>query len=158
MKENKNRSVVFINTLITGFFGGILLASVHLLFQYFNVSKVKYRHILAFFYIDAAWLEKWYGYLFFIFFMGILSIIIALLYYFLFKRIRGWVFGAFFGLCIWLIFGLLIPVLYYDVTFSTFYKSYTNVLNVCALLLYGLFIGYSISYDEEMSEHDVQNG
>lgn len=155
MKETKRRNIVLPNALLTGFFGGILLASIYLLFHYFKVSKVGHRHIFSFFHISGSWLHKWYGYLFFIFFISLLSVVIALIYYFLFRRIKGWIIGALFGICLWIIFGLLIPLFAYDVTFTTFYKSYTNVLNFCALLIYGIFIGYSISYDEEMSKLDM---
>lgn len=151
MNKKKRRNIVFVNALLTGFFGGILLASVYLSFRYFNMSKVSHTQILEFFYINGEWLNKWFGYVLFIFVIGFISLIFALIYYLLFRRIKGWFFGAFFGICLWVIFGLLIPLFVYDVKFMTFYKSYTNVLNICAFFLYGIFIGYSISYDEETS-------
>lgn len=155
MKETKRRAnFVFLNALLTGFFGGGLLASSYLLFYYFNVSNINHKYILAFFRINGSWLHKWYGYLFFIMFISLLSVVLAIIYYLLFRKIKGWILGAVFGISLWVIFGLLIPLFVYDMTFTSFYKSYTNVLSFCALLLYGIFIGYSISYDEEMSKFD----
>lgn len=157
MTESKRRSIVFPNALLTGFFAGILLAVFYLVFHYFNVTKVSHFHILSFFYIKASWLHKWYGYLFFILFISVVSVVFAIIYYLLFGRIKGWILGALFGVLLWTIFGLLIPIFAYDVTFTSFYKTYTNVFNFCALLIYGIFIGYSISYDVEISKLDMDH-
>lgn len=157
MKKLNERRIIFINALLTGFFGGVLIALIHIVFNYFNISKVNYEKVLALFHIQGAWIEKWYGYFFFVFFIGGLSILIALIYYLLLKGFRSWVPGALFGIVLWLVFGLLIPFQLYELTFASFYKSYTNVLSFCSLLLYGMFVGYSISYDEEMRKYDPQN-
>lgn len=157
MAKVNDYPIVFINALLSGFFGGMLLALLYLLLHYFNMTKVNHRTILNFFHIKGSWLEIWYGYIFFVLFIGIVSIVVALIYYILLRKLAGWIPGAIFGLFIWLMIGLFIPWKWYDVTLASFFKTHSNVLNICSLLLYGIFIGYSISYDEEMSKHSIQN-
>ncbi|HZW67336.1 MAG TPA: YqhR family membrane protein [Pseudogracilibacillus sp.] len=157
MEKSKKRHYAIINAVIVGFFGGILLAKLQLVFYYFNISKVNYEKILALFYIDGQWIEKWYGALLFIFIMGGLSILVAFVYYIICRRVKGWLMGALFGLALWVIFGSLIPTLLYEIKWTSFYKSNTNVLQVCAFLLYGIFIGYSISYNEELRLYEEEN-
>lgn len=157
MAKSKKGHYALINAIIVGFFGGVLLANLQLVFHYFNVSKVDYKKILALFYIHDEWVAKWYGALLFILMIGSLSILIALVYYILCRRVRGWLMGAFFGIVLWVIFGSLFPTFLYDIKWASFYKSNTNVLQICTFLLYGIFIGYSISYNEELRLYEVEN-
>lgn len=156
MKKLNRRAAIWINTLLTGFFGGILLTLSHSAFHYFNISTIHHRDILSLFNLTGSWVNTWYGYLFFVGLMTLFSIVLAIVYYMLLSRINSWLAGFFYGFCLWLIFGLFIPLQWYDVTFSTIYTSYTNVLGLCSLLIYGLFIGYSISYDVEASAYDIE--
>lgn len=156
MKQNR-RIIVFLNSLVTGFFGGILIASIHLGFYYFNINKVSHRTILQFFYIDGEWLTKWYGYLFFILFIALLSMVVAIIYYLLCKTIKGWLIGAIFGILLWIVYGLLIPIFYYDIAIKKLFYSYGSVATICLSIIYGMFIGYSISYDYETSEQFNDN-
>lgn len=156
MANINNRRIVFMNAILVGFFGGVFLAIVQLIFHYFNVSKVSHIKVLSIFHIQGSWIDKWYGYFFFISFIGVLSIVVTFIYYLLFKRFRSWLPGAFFGLGLWVLVGLLIPFQLYELSFTSFYKSNTNVVSFSSLLLYGIFIGYSISYDEEMRKYEPE--
>ncbi len=158
MQEGQNRSFLLLNTLITGFFGGVFFSSLHIVSHYFHLTKVDHIQILQFFHLDFFWVKRWYGYLFFIIFSGFLSIVFALLYYFIAKQLHGWIYGAIYGLLLWLVFVLLIPAMMKTVTFPDFLKTYMNVYYLCSFLIYGIFIGYSISYDYEMSKQYIQNG
>lgn len=157
MAKVKKGQYSLMNAIIVGFFGGLLLATLQLIFHYFNISKVSYEKILALIYIDGAWIAKWYGILLFIFIIGVLSILIALVYYILCRRVKGWLIGALFGLILWGFFGSLLPSLLYDIKWASFYKSNTNVMQICLFLLYGIFIGYSISYNEELRLYEEEN-
>lgn len=154
MKKRNENIVVFINSLTTGFFAGFLLSIFQIIFSYFKISKINHEIILNHFYITGNWIAKWYGYLFFILFISILSILVAIIYYLLFRKIRGWLVGLIYGLLLWLIFGFIIPLFFYDISFSEHFTSRTNVATICLFLLYGVFIGYSISYDYEITVED----
>src|SRR5690606_3301955 len=105
-------------------------------------------------FISGKWIDKWYGYIFFVLFISVLSIVFALIYYVLFRKINGWFIGVVYGLMLWTIFGLFIPLLFYDISFTELVTSRTNVATICSFILYGVFIGYSISYDYEITVQD----
>lgn len=154
MKKRNEHLIVFINSVTTGFFGGFLLSLFHLVIHFFNISKINHEMILNYFFISGKWIGKWYGYIFFVLFISVLSIIFALIYYVLFRKINGWFIGVVYGLMLWTIFGLFIPLLFYDISFTELVTSRTNVATICSFILYGVFIGYSISYDYEITVQD----
>lgn len=154
MFKEKESKIIFLNTLTTGFFGGIFLSCFHIAINFFNISKVNHEMILNHFYFTGNWIMKWYGYLFYILFIALLSILFAIIYYLLFRKIRGWIVGFIYGIILWLIFGLTIPLVFYDISISELITSRTNVASICLFILYGVFIGYSISYDYEITAFD----
>jgi len=158
MKEKQNLSFLLLNALVIGFFGGLFFSLLHLGFHYFSITKVSHKQVLQFLKIDFPWIEKWYGYIFFIILISLLSIVLAVVYYLIAKRLKGWIYGAIYGLILWGIFGLLIPYVTNVTTFPQYLKTYTNVFYLCSFIIYGIFIGYSISYDYEMSKQRIQNG
>lgn len=148
MKENR-QSIVFLNAVITGFFGGMLIAILHVIFHYFNINRVSPVKIMNFFYIEGNWLYKWYGTIFFILFISMLSIVIGIIYYLLLKKVRGWFMGFIFGIVLWGIYGVCIPLIYSEITLKQLFLSNSSIATASLFIVYGLFIGYSISYDYE---------
>lgn len=156
--EKESRSyLTILNSMTTGFMGGVSLAITHYVFHYFNISDVHYKKILMMFNLDFLNLDRWYTIFIFFFLIGCLSIFIAIFYYIFLKRFSSWMVGVIYGLFLWLIFGMWLPWQLYDISFSTYYRSHSNVLTICSFLIYGVFIGYSISYDEKIRKEGVQS-
>lgn len=154
MFRRRKNLIVFLNAMSTGFFAGFFLSAFHIAIHYFNISKVSHEMVLNLFFIEGDWINKWYGYIFFIFFISFLSIFSAILYYLLFRKIKGCFVGFVYGVIFWMTFGFLIPLLFYNMSFSELFTSRTNVATICSFILYGIFIGYSISYDYEITIQD----
>lgn len=152
MSQKNKPYMVFLNSVTTGFIGGISLAIIYSISAYINVTNITYQDILAFFLIEGRWLESWYGFLFYLCFTGVLSVVLAMFYYGILRQFNGLLSGFLFGFILWIVIAVIIPITMFDIPLTSFLKSYTNVLNLCVLLLYGIFLGYSISYDAKINK------
>lgn len=151
MKVIRGQRTILRNAVLTGFFGGVIFITIQLIFHYFKISDIDHHILLKPFFITGTWLNRWYGYLFFILFISILSILIAVTYYVFCKAVKGWWLGALYGIFLWGVFYLFVPLIFYDYNAITLFSSYTSVSTFCILLIYGIFIGYSIAYDYEIT-------
>src|SRR5699024_375619 len=85
----------------------------------------------------------------------VLCIVFAVIYYALFKKFYHWCVGFTYGMFIWAIFLIAIPFLFYQHPFVLNYTDETLIGLACISIMYGLFIGYSISFDYHMIK--IQN-
>jgi uncharacterized membrane protein YagU involved in acid resistance len=92
------------------------------------------------------WLGRYQGHLLSILWLGVLSIPLSFVYYVLFKRFTNvWV-GIGFGFALWgFIFLVLNPLFQLQTIIELGWDS--NITLICIFVLYGLFVGYSISYE-----------
>src|SRR5699024_11796811 len=77
MKEKQNRSFLLLNALVIGVFGGLFFSLLHLGFHYFSITRVSHKQVLQFLKIDFHWIGKWYGYIFFVLLISLLSILLC---------------------------------------------------------------------------------
>ncbi|WP_010650842.1 YqhR family membrane protein [Oceanobacillus massiliensis] len=134
-------------SMLTGFIGGLLWSSIGSLMYYFNFSEVAPRSFILKSWLNAAWTDRWLGLIITILIAGIISVIAAFIYYGLFRKINSIWMGSIYGIIMWvIIFYIMQPVFpnipaFMDLTFNT------HISTLCLFILYGTFIGYSISYD-----------
>jgi hypothetical protein len=143
--NGKNPTKTNGRTALIGFWGGLIWSIFGFIAYYLNFSKVGPGLILAPWAL-GAWKKGVYGQLFGIIAIALISIVIAFLYRWTLGKIRFMWIAVGFGLALWVVVfyiiqpwipGLL-PVLRIGKdTISTTLSLY---------ILYGLFIGYSISY------------
>lgn len=134
-------------TLITGFVGGLFWTSISIALFYVNILEISPKYLFVRSWSKTTWANQWLGNLIALAIAGILSMVVALVYYLLFKKFQSMWIGVLYGIFLWCIvfFGLLnllpamIPIHHYS--------SDTIVSSLCVFILYGLFIGYSISFD-----------
>jgi hypothetical protein len=133
--------------VITGFVGGILWSSLALLVYFFNFTDVRPNVILEPWAL-GDWKKGWIGSVFSILTIGILSIGTALLYYALFRKMKGiWV-SMLYGVVLFvLVFYVLNPIFPGIDSFWKLSRD-TIITSLCFYILYGVFIGYSISFEE----------
>jgi hypothetical protein len=137
--------------VLVGFWGGIIWGIFGFFAYYLNFTKVGPGLILAPWAL-GAWKKGLYGQLIGILTIALISIVIAFLYKWTLGKIRFMWIAVGFGLALWVIVfyvfqpwipGLL-PVLKIGKdTISTTLSLY---------ILYGLFIGYSISYNVQTKQ------
>lgn len=155
LEQNKHeKPMSFISiVVVTGLIGGILWSSIALLAYFLNFTDVRPNLILEPWAL-GNWKNGWIGTVFSILVIGLLSIGAALVYYALLRRFNNiWV-GMAYGLVLFfLVFYVLNPIF---PGIESFWKLSKNTLitTACIYLLYGIFVGYSISF--EASERSVR--
>ncbi|MBM7646335.1 tetrahydromethanopterin S-methyltransferase subunit B [Scopulibacillus daqui] len=133
---------------LIGFFGGLIWSLIGYLAYLIHFSKVGPSLILAPF-VLGKWKNKIGGQFLGILIICIVSILIALLYKYALGKIKSMWVGIIFGLMLWVIvFYVLQPLIPGLDPVSKLGKN-TNSISLCLYALYGLFVGYSISFDLE---------
>src|SRR5699024_12284596 len=92
-------------------------------------------------------MEKCYAFIIFLLLFSLLSAFIAHIYYFLFKKQECWVVGSLYGIAVWSTLYVLVPVLINGYNPFDNLESESHVSMFCLLVLYGVFTGYSISFE-----------
>ncbi|MEN1970561.1 YqhR family membrane protein [Lentibacillus sp. N15] len=134
-------------SLFTGFIGGLIWSICGVIFYYFNFSEVAPRTFELRSWLRTEWTDSWLGDVISIFGAGVLSVVTAFIYYGVFKKIKSWWFGAIFGVVLWVIIFYVLHPIFGNVPSLGQMSNHTIVSTICLFVLYGTFIGYSISYD-----------
>lgn len=145
-KKEDPRSILS-RSLLTGFIGGMFWGFIGMVMYYFNFSEVTLKSYLLRSWTTAEWTGTWLGDVVSILLVSVISILTAFIYYGLFKRINSMWLGAAYGVILWgIVFYVLQPI-FENVPPVTDLNANTIVSTICLYILYGTFIGYSISYD-----------
>lgn len=134
-------------SLLTGFIGGLLWSSLGALAYFFNFTEVSPKMYVLRSWTTAGWTDTWLGNVIAILLVGLLSILTALLYYGLFKKIESMWMGVAFGAILWAVVLFVLQPVFPNIKPATNLNQETIVTMLCLFVLYGTFIGYSISYD-----------
>ncbi len=147
-KDNRyhSKSMLITNTLTIGFFGGAIASFLGLIAHYMNFMEFSPKFILTS-WSNQSWIKAWQGWLVTIILFGILSVLVAFLYYLLLKQTKGMVAYIVFGVVCWLIFLLAFNPIFNDLPPLSKMSSDSIITSICIFILYGVFIGYSISFD-----------
>lgn len=132
-------------TMLTGFVAGILGTLFGYLAHYFNFTSISPSVILT--PLNASWKAGWAGSAITLALYGLISILAALLYYALFRKITSLYCGVAYGLGIFILLFILAPIVTPGVTSILTKDLNTIITELCFFILYGTFIGYSISYE-----------
>ncbi|AZB43546.1 hypothetical protein CEF21_15235 [Bacillus sp. FJAT-42376] len=138
-----------------GFAGGFVWSAAGFIASYFKLSQISPNIILQ--PVSAgAWKDGAAGNIVSIVLISVLSIGIAFIYYALLRKIHTIWAGIGFGIALWAFVFFLVTPLFPVLQTITELSSNTVVATLCLYILYGTFIGYSISYDysEVMKESD----
>ncbi|MCZ8516748.1 YqhR family membrane protein [Paenibacillus filicis] len=129
-----------------GFFAGLLWGGVKIVEHYFHFTTLSPGFLIEPFYLHSflsTWQGMLAGWLAFIVF----SIVSALIYSVLLAKARGPWCGIWYGLAWWAVIFLILG----PVTGTTKWIAYmdlnTVLTDLCLFLLWGLFIGYSITFE-----------
>lgn len=141
------RVLIFIRSLLTGFIGGLIWSTIGVIMYYFNFTEVDPKKFILRPWKSLEWTSGWLGDIVTIISLAILSIVVAVVYYLLFKRIYSIWMGVIYGIITWLIVFLLVQPLFPNTKQLLELSNETIISTICLFILYGTFIGYSISYD-----------
>lgn len=149
LEQNQHEKPMSIMNMvvITGFVGGVLWSSIGLLCYFLNFSEVQPNMILEPWAL-GDWKKGWIGTVFSIILIGVLSIGAALIYYATLRKVKGIWAGILLGIVLFLlVFYVLNPIF---PGIKSFWKlsNDTLITTACLYILYGVFVGYSISFEE----------
>lgn len=133
-------------TVITGLFGGIFWSSIGYLAYVFNFTEIRPNVILEPWTI-GTWKEEWLGTVVSIVLIGLLSIGAALIYYFTLKKFTRLYIGIGYGLVLFLLVFFVLNPIFPGIEPFTKLERNTIVTSICLYILFGVFVGYSISYE-----------
>ncbi|KKB37259.1 YqhR family membrane protein [Bacillus thermotolerans] len=134
--------------LTIGLFGGIIWSVVAQLAAYFHFMTFDINAIVE--YVNIPKLHSgFYKVLAGIIFHTILSLIVAAAYYFFLKQSKTIWTSILFGIGVWAVFFILLSPLFPSLPFWLEMSRDTLSTSLSLFALYGLFIGYSISYGYE---------
>jgi hypothetical protein len=138
----------FIAMVVTiGFVGGILWSLIGYIAYVFHFTEIRPNVIIEPWTI-GAWKEEWLGTLISIILIGLVSIVAAIIYYLTLRKYKSMFVGIGFGLLLFcLVFFVLNPI-FPGIRPFTQLPRLTVITSVCLYILYGVFVGYSISYEE----------
>ncbi|SFA71575.1 Conserved membrane protein YqhR [Lentibacillus halodurans] len=143
-------------SLLTGFIGGLLGGFFGVVLYYFNFSEVAPKSYLLRSWLTAGWIDTWLGTVLSILMIGILSLLTAFIYFVLLKKVNSLWMGAAYGLVLWFIVFYVIQPIFPNIPHLTDFSGDTIVSTICLYILYGTFIGYSISYDYNETMHQLR--
>jgi hypothetical protein len=153
MIQENEHSISFMQlVVVTGFVGGVLWSLIAYLAYFFQFTKIEPNILLEPFTV-GNWKETWIGIVITIFVYGILSIGVAFLYFLILRKLYSMWVGIFYGVALFLIvFFILNPIF---PSMKPFFRidSNTIITSVCIYVLYGVFIGYSISFEQSNIVH-----
>lgn len=157
-KEMHSSGLLIARAIIIALAGGIIWSAFFAFLYYFNFSEVAPKTFLLRPWLQAEWTDRWQGHLLSIFLSGLISILPAMFYYILFKKINSMWVGAWYGVLLWCtVFFLLNPLLAVAKPVTELSMD-TIITTLCIFILYGTFIGYSISYDYLDMKMDMEKG
>ncbi|MFG6121331.1 YqhR family membrane protein [Thalassobacillus sp. B23F22_16] len=149
LEQNQQEKPISImnKSLLTGFVGGMLWSIFGALSYYFNFTEVSPASFLIRSFWQTGWTSSFLGEVLGIIGVSLISIAGALVYYLALKKTNGIMPGVLYGGAVWgIVFYLLNPI-FAAVPALPDMTSDTIVTTICLFVLYGTFIGYSISYE-----------
>jgi hypothetical protein len=146
MNRQQSKTPVIPYAIMIGFFAGLIWGALRLVYAYFHFSKLDPAFMAEPFFLNR-FLKSNVGWLVGLGCFIIFSIVASIIYAWLLRKRKGPWLGLFYGLSWWLLlFVILGPLLHWIRPF-TGWDSNTMLAEGCLFLLWGLFIGYSISFE-----------
>lgn len=130
----------------TGLFGGIFWGIMGFFLSFFHLTEIRPNVILEP-WLLGNWKNEWQGTVVSILLFGVLSIGVAFIYYALLKKFSHWLVGAAYGVVLFIIVFFFLHPFFPGIKPLTELKWSTIISSICIFIVYGIFIGYSISYE-----------
>ncbi|MGM9927354.1 MAG: YqhR family membrane protein [Bacillus sp. (in: firmicutes)] len=135
------------NVALTGFIGGVFWSALGELAYYFSFTDVGPRSLLSG-WLSNRWKEGAVGFFIAVLLCGLLSIIVSYVYYWTLRKTSSLLICIVFGVCLWLLVHLVFSSFLPSMLSIGEMNANTIVTTICLYILYGVFIGISISFDE----------
>ncbi|AIF66774.1 hypothetical protein GZ22_09055 [Terribacillus saccharophilus] len=158
MQQNRKTASRFNRSaVVTGFVGGVLWSAIALVAHFFHFTDLSVADFVLRSWVWMPWAETWVAELLSIFIVGILSILIAYLYFLFLKKQQGIIPSIIFGVVLWVLVQLVLAPIIHGVDSAFQADRNANITTMCLYLLYAVFIGYSISFEYQQSQAYQEN-
>ncbi|QED48595.1 YqhR family membrane protein [Cytobacillus dafuensis] len=147
-ENHRDRPMTFMNMVIlTGLIGGIFWSGLGYLAYIINLTEIS-PNVLLEPWALGSWKKGWLGTVISIVMIGVVSIVAALFYYAVLRRFPSMWVGICYGFILFLLVFIVLNPIFPGI--SPFYDLGRNTIitSICIYVLYGVFVGYSISYEE----------
>lgn len=148
LEQNKKEEPMSVmgKSIVTGFIGGVFWSTLAYLAYILNFTEISPNLILQPFAL-GDWKQGVFGNILSIIIIGLISIGAALVYYAILRRFDGMWLGIVYGGALWLLVFFVLNPIFPNVETVFELTRGTIVTTLCLYILYGVFIGYSISFD-----------
>lgn len=153
--KNVKKESLLPSTILTGFIGGLFWSLTGVIMSYFNFAELSPRTFILRPWIRAEWTDSWIGNVVSIVIIGLLSIVVALIYQVLFKKVYSMWMGVVYGVILWGIVFYLIQPVFSNVPRLPELTMNTILSTFSLFILYGTFIGFTISYNFHDSQRET---
>ncbi|GAF63792.1 hypothetical protein BTS2_0684 [Bacillus sp. TS-2] len=150
-QEREQQMTYKMKVFLIGFFGGLIWSSIGYFTFFFHFIRIGPAFVLMP-WILGDWKDTYIGQLVGILVISIVSIAIAFVYMLTLQKVKSMWVGVGFGLFLWVLIFYILNPFFPGLKTVPHLDSNTIVTSLCLFALYGLFIGYSISY--EYAEQD----
>lgn len=149
LEQNKREQPMsfLAKVILTGFIGGILWSAIGYSAYFFHFTTIGPNLALTPLAV-GDWKYEPIGNVMGIFVNGLIAIFVALLYYAFLKNLKSIWAGVFYGFALWAIVFYLLPPIFPHLDAVTKLDMNTNITNICIFVLFGVFVGYSISFEQ----------
>jgi Conserved membrane protein YqhR len=130
----------------TGLFGGILWSTIGYLAYILNFTEIHPNIILEPWAL-GEWKKEWLGTVISIILIGVISVGVAFIYYAAMRKLKGIWPGLVYGIVLFLLVFLVLNPLFPGIAPFFALRRDTMITSICLYAVYGIFIGYSISYE-----------
>ncbi|MGM8214092.1 YqhR family membrane protein [Bacillaceae bacterium W0354] len=148
MEDKKIQQSILLKSLLCGFVGAFIWGLTASISYFFSFSQVSHASFLLRSFFTGSWTEGITGELISLVILSVIGIIPALIYYLLFRRAKGLLPGLLYGLALWGIVFVLMQPFFSFVPSIRELSVETVVTTICQFILYGVFVGYTISYEQ----------
>ena len=146
-KSGQNQSASFLaKVAIIGLTGGLLWSFVAYMASIINLTEISPNLILQPWAL-GAWKDKPLGNFISILLIGVISIVVALVYFVALKKFKSMIAGIIYGLALWAVVFYLLNPIFPNLKTVKELEMNTVITTLCLYILYGVFVGYSISFE-----------
>ncbi|MCH1626611.1 YqhR family membrane protein [Ferdinandcohnia quinoae] len=146
-RQSRESPSSFLGKVVTiGLVGGIFWSLLSYVSYILNFTEISPNLVLQPWLI-GEWKNRVLGQFIGILVIGIISIGVALMYYALLKRFQSIWIGMIYGIVLWAIVFYVLNPIFPDLKTVGQLDMNTLITTICFYILYGVFIGYSISFE-----------
>ncbi len=157
-EETITGSIILRRALQTGFIGGVFWGLMGKVMHYFNFTEISAKAYVLHSWTRSTWTFRWYSEIIVLLIIGVISMVVAILYYAVLKKVNSLWVGMIYGGILWALIMLVVTPFYTMIPNLKELELKTIISTLSLFSLYGLFIGYSISYDYAMfQKYNLQN-